>query len=56
MKSAEKLRKEMAMAQALIAESNGSGETHRLRAARCWLSVILLVLSTAILLAASVNG
>jgi hypothetical protein len=55
-KSAEKLRKEMAMAQALTAESSESGETHRLRAARCWLSVMLLVLSTAILLAASVNG
>jgi hypothetical protein len=56
MKSAEKLRKEMAMAQALIAESNGSGETHALRVTRCWMSIVLLVLSTAILLAASFSG
>jgi len=56
MRSAEKLRKELAMARGLIAESSESGETHTLRAARCWLSVMLLVLSTAILLAASVNG
>jgi len=48
--------KELAMAQGLIAESSESGETHTLRAARCWLTVMLLVLSTAILLAASFNG
>lgn len=44
------------MAEGLIAESSESGETHALRAARCRLSVMLLVLSTAILLAATVNG
>jgi hypothetical protein len=44
------------MAQGSIAESSESAETYAPGATRCWLSVMLLMVSTAILLAASFSG